>query len=191
MPQGCIDGPCSAACPRCRRTPRSFSAELLSSRSASSMMATGWLDHRLSSRRDFLSSTLSFLDSSFPSVTGPHTALQSHLAQQSPLLPGLHSPGLLLSGLGDCSFCSPCGNLLPHSLATCHPLQHASAGKQSLATQGSSPWVPGFHVTSLPLALLPYLRCCSPNVHQSPQPGAQTAGASCAITELGHQGKES
>ena len=184
MPQGCIDGPCSAACPLCRRTPRSFSAELLSSRSACSMMSTVWLDHRLSSPRDFLSRTLSFLHSSFTSVTGPHTALQSHLGQQTPLLPRLHSPGLLLSGLGDCSFCSPCGNLLHHSVATCHPLQHASAGKQSLATQGSSPWVPGFHGTSLPLAPLPYLRCCRPNVHQSPQPGTQTAGPSCAITEL-------
>ena len=90
------------------------------------------------------------------SLTGP-TVLQSHLGQQSQLLPGLPSPGLFLSGLGDHSFCSCCGNLILHCVATCHPTQCASAVEQNLSHKGSHLWVPGFHVK---IYLWPWCHSC-------------------------------
>ena len=125
-------------------TQRSFSAELLSGRPATSRIAPGGLDHGLASPRGLLStssSILPILEMSFSSGTG-HRVLQSHLGEQSPLLPGLHSPGLFPSGLGHCSLCSRGGNLLHPSAAPCHPLQHPLLGSKPLPHKGSRPWVP-------------------------------------------------
>ena len=149
----------------------SCSAELLSSQPAPSMMPTVWLDHRLSSPRDYLSNSILSMEINSTSPTGP-TVLQSHLGQQSPLLPWLPSPGLPLSDLGDCSFCSHCGGLIHHYVP---PAIHSS-----MPLLGSKPFTQGvqslgtrFPRENLPLALVPQLKSCSPDVHQSPQPGVQ------------------
>ena len=71
------------------------------------------------------------------------------------------------------SFCCP----LP-------PAPASSAGQQTPPTQGLPSLGTGVRVTSLPLALVPHLRCCSPHGPQSPPPGARAAGAPSATTEL-------
>lgn len=62
------------------------------------MIFTVFPNHRMSIAKDIFSSTLSFLEISFTSSTGP-PRLQRHPRQQSPLLLGLHSPALLLCGV--------------------------------------------------------------------------------------------
>ena len=170
--------------------PRSFSAELLCGQWAPSMIPTVWLHHRLSSPRDLLSSTLSFLEISSTSGTGPRV-LQGHQEQQTPLLPGLHTQACFSLALGTAAFALFVGNsstiLLPPDLHS----GMALLGSKAFPHKGSHVWVPGFHVTSLPLALVPHLRSCSPNGHQSPQPGAQTGRAPCAITEPCHEWNKS
>lgn len=72
-------------------------------------------------------------------------------------------------------------------IITWPPASHSSMpllSSTAFPHKGSHLGVPGFHVTSLPLALMPHLRCCGPNVHYIPWPGAQAGGAPCAITEL-------
>ncbi|XP_052635493.1 olfactory receptor 14A16-like, partial [Harpia harpyja] len=70
--------------------------------------------------------------------------------------------------------------MLPPAIYSSMPLLRSKA----FLDKGSYYLVEAFLVTSLPLALEPHLRCCSPNGHQRPPPAAQTVGTLCAMTEL-------
>ena len=70
------------------------------------MIFTVYLDHTMSIVKDFLSSTLAFLEISLASITGSQ-GLQRHHRLQSPLLSGLQSPALFVSCLGEHGVWSP------------------------------------------------------------------------------------
>ena len=70
------------------------------------MIFTVFLDHGMSTAKDIFKSTLSFMEVSFTCTTRP-PELPRHHRQPSPLLPGLHSPALRLSGPEDGRVCSP------------------------------------------------------------------------------------